>query len=118
MTDCPLCRINLEAEKVFYKNEKFVILRTHKLKGHKERIMVMSKKHVQKFSRETEKEGIALLEQVGRNAFRDSYKFVIMEGTFASIQDHWHYVATDLDPSSEDFMQILKTRWLKVVDLI
>jgi hypothetical protein len=39
-----------------------------------------------------------------------------MDTTFATINDHWHLVATDLDPESDDFKQILATRWIKVVD--
>ena len=43
-------------------------------------------------------------------------KFVIMDTTFATINDHWHLVATDLNPKSEDFNRILATRWIKVID--
>jgi len=43
---------------------------------------------------------------------------VIMDTTFATINDHWHLVATDLDSTSQDFDMILATRWIKVVDNI
>ncbi len=39
-----------------------------------------------------------------------------MDSTFATINDHWHLVVTDLDPKGEDFRQILATRWISVVD--
>jgi hypothetical protein len=39
-----------------------------------------------------------------------------MDSTFATINDHWHLVATDLDRRSEDFDQILATKWVSVVD--
>ena len=40
-----------------------------------------------------------------------------MHKTFGTILDHWHKVAMDLDPASEDFEQILGTPWLKVVEV-
>jgi hypothetical protein len=49
-------------------------------------------------------------------AFSYTPKFVIMDTTFATINDHWHLVATDLNPKSQDFDQILSTKWIKVID--
>jgi hypothetical protein len=57
-----------------------------------------------------------ILEEMGRKLFSYTPKFVIMDSTFATINDHWHLVATDLDSKSEDFNQILSTRWIKVID--
>jgi hypothetical protein len=53
---------------------------------------------------------------VGKKVFSYAPKFVIMDSTFATINDHWHLVATDLNPNSEDFPQILATKWVSVID--
>jgi len=39
-----------------------------------------------------------------------------MDSTFATVNDHWHLVATDLNPKSKDYNQILATRWVTVID--
>jgi len=52
---------------------------------------------------------------IGKKVFKYTPKFIIMEGTFASIKKHWHLVVTDLDRNSEDFEQILKTPWIEII---
>ena len=59
-----------------------------------------------------------ILCKIGRKVFSYTPKFVIMDLTFATIKEHWHLAATDLDPESEDFDQILATRWVSFVDNI
>jgi predicted enzyme involved in methoxymalonyl-ACP biosynthesis len=57
-----------------------------------------------------------MLSEIGREVFKYTPKFVIVDSTFASINNNWHPVASDLDPKSEDFDQILSTKWIKVAD--
>lgn len=116
-SECPLCKLDLSEEKVFYRDDFFVVIRTKDLKGHKERIMIVSMAHVRlpTMSREIDV-AVEILERIGRRVFNYAPKFVIMDSTFATIKQHWHLVASDLDKNSNDFEQILKTRWLKVVD--
>ena len=114
--NCPLCKLNLQKEKLFFEDDLFLVLRTKKLKGHKERIMIMYKRHEAELPSTVAERALDTLTKIGRELFSYTPKFVIMDSTFASIGDHWHLVATDLDPKSEDFDQILATRWIRIVD--
>jgi hypothetical protein len=113
---CPLCELNLKEEKVYFEDDTFILLRTKKLKGHKERVMIVNKRHEHELPYRAVERALDILTKMGRTLFRYTPKFVIMDTTFATINDHWHLVATDLYPKSEDFEQILATRWIKVID--
>ena len=113
---CPLCELDLKKETKYYEDNSFLILRTKKLKGHKERIMIVYKRHEHAIPSRDYEHALDLLAKMGRRVFANTPKFVIMDTTFATINDHWHLVASDLDPGSEDFKQILCTRWIKVID--
>ena len=115
-TQCPLCKLDLKKEKIFYDDRSFLVLRTKGLKGHKERIMIVYKPHEHTISHKALERALDLLSDMGRKVFSYTPKFVIMDTTFATINDHWHLVGTDLNPKSKDFDQILSTRWIKVVD--
>jgi len=78
--------------------------------------MIVIKQHEHELSRKAFEHALDILSKIGRKLFSYTPKFVIMDSTFATINDHWHLVATDLDPKSEDFDQILATKWIKVVD--
>jgi hypothetical protein len=112
---CPLCNIKRNEEVIFYENDDIIILETKKKKGHKERIMVVWKDHVVDLPDESWHYAMFKLIEIGKKVFSYTPKFVIMEGTFATIKHHWHLVATDLDPNSEDFKQILATPWIDVI---
>jgi hypothetical protein len=114
--NCPLCELNLKEEKVYFEDDPFTVLRTKKLKGHRERIMIVYKRHEHELPYRAVEHALDVLTNIGRKLFSYTPKFVIMDSTFATINDHWHLVATDLDPKSEDFDQILATRWIKVID--
>jgi hypothetical protein len=114
--NCPLCELNLNEEKVYFEDGTFLVLRTRKLKGHRERVMIVYKRHEHELPYKAAERALDILAKIGRKLFSYTPKFVIMDSTFATINDHWHLVATDLDPKSEDFDQILATRWIKVVD--
>jgi hypothetical protein len=113
---CPFCELDMKREKVFYEDRFFVVLRTKDLKGHRERIMIVYKKHEHSIPYRAYERALDILSKIGRKAFSYTPKFVIMDSTFATINDHWHLVITDLDPRSEDFDQVLATRWIKVID--
>ena len=113
---CPFCTLDTEGEKVFYEDSKFIIVRTNDLKGHRERIMIVFKRHMHSISRKSYERALDLLAETGRRIFSYTPKFIVMDTTFATINDHWHLVATDLNPKSEDFDQILATRWIQFVD--
>jgi len=113
---CPLCNLDLEKEKKFYEDRSFIVLRTKTEKGHRERIMIVSKRHEHTLPQKAFEHALDILTNIGKEVFNYTPKFVIMDSTFATINDHWHLVATDLNPKSEDFNQILSTRWIKVID--
>lgn len=117
MGKCPLCSLKLDEEVVYGEYGPFLVLRTKDLKGHRERIMIVIKVHTHNIGFHLYEEALNFLVEVGKRVFSYTPKFVIMDSTFATINEHWHLVATDLDPNSEDFQQILRTKWIRVVDL-
>lgn len=114
--NCPLCELDLRKEKVFYEDKSFIVVRTKTMKGHRERIMIVYKRHDHTIPYKAYERALTILSETGRKVFKYTPKFVIMDTTFATINEHWHLVASDLDPKSEDFDQILATRWIRVVD--
>ena len=117
MDSCPLCEA-IKNEPHLAENKDFVILRTKKMKGHKERIMIVFRVHVMELLSPSYNEGEAFLTEIGKQLFSYVPFFVIMEPTFASIKDHWHLVASDLDHTAEDYKQVLETEWRKVVSTV
>ena len=114
--NCPLCNLDFKKEKIFFEDGSFLIIRTENMKGHKERIMIVYKRHEHTIPGKMYERALDILSKIGREVFSYTPKFIIMDSTFATINDHWHLVVTDLDAKSEDFDQILATRWIKVVD--
>lgn len=114
--NCPLCELDLKKEKIYYEDKSFIVLRTENLKGHRERIMIVYKEHDHTIPYKAYERALDIVSKIGRSIFSYTPKFVIMDATFATITDHWHLVVSDLDPKSEDFNQILATRWIRVVD--
>jgi len=110
---CPLCEV-VNAEKGVYEDDSVKVLPTKNLKGHKARIMVVSKDHQMTGWIETYM--LKILEDVGMKVFDYTYKFVIVATDYASVPDHPHFIASDLE-GGEDHRQLLGTRWLKVVDV-
>ena len=116
MCDCSLCEA-VDKEEAIFRDDLITVLETKNLKGHKRRIMAIWNKHndlhftSQNLDWLTER-----LELEGRNVFHYAHKFIIMDSTFATIRDHYHLVACAIDPNTEDWEQVLKTNWLKVVN--
>ena len=78
--------------------------------------MIIYRRHQHTIPYKAFERALNILTQIGREVFKYTPKFVILDTTFATINDHWHMVASDLDPESEDFDLMLATRWIKVVD--
>lgn len=113
---CPLCNVwEREPENVLWQNKVYAIVRTKDLKGHIERVMIVSKKHIK--NNHEASQAIQILVRQAPRLFGYTYKAVIMDSTFGSIPDHWHLCMTDLHPDSEDYEQVLGTPWLHVVNL-
>jgi hypothetical protein len=113
---CPLCNLDLKKEKKYFEDQSFMVLKTKTAKGHEERIMIIYKRHEHTIPQNAYEHALDVLTEIGKMVFSYTPKFVIMDTTFATINDHWHLVATDLNPKSQDFDQILSTKWIKVID--
>ena len=112
---CGLCH-GLAAEYLLWEDGDYAILRTKRLKGHRERVMIAAKKHVAKLSQEEERLMLQHIIGQGRLIFK-GYKFIVMSPKFGTIQDHAHLVASDISRRARDFDQMLGTPWLHVEHL-
>ena len=79
------------------------------MKGHKERLMLYHKEHLKNLDEQSIGEAYILLSKVGSKFFSYTDKWAIFEPVYATVPDHWHPVASDLDESAQDHGQILKT---------
>ena len=113
---CPLC-LAIKAEPPIYQDDYITILDTKNLKGHKRRIMVVWNIHNDlHYSSKNLDYMLNQLEGVGKLVFDYAHKFIIMDTTFAIIRDHTHLVSCAIDPNTDDWEQVLKTKWIKVID--
>ncbi len=79
------------------------------MKGHRERLMLFYKEHVRVLDEGSIGEAYLLLAQAGAKFFSYADKWAIFEPVYATVPDHWHRVASDLDERAQDYGQILKT---------
>ncbi|OLE89752.1 MAG: hypothetical protein AUF79_11535 [Crenarchaeota archaeon 13_1_20CM_2_51_8] len=104
---CPLCRIS--QGEVIVEFERWKLARTKTMKGHKERLMLYHKDHVKTLDEGSIGEAYLLLMKAGSKFFSYTDKWAIFEPVYATVPDHWHRIASDLDKNAEDHAQILKT---------
>lgn len=104
---CPLCRI--PKEEVLAEFQSWKLARTKTMKGHKERLMLFNKEHVRSLDEGSIGEAYMLLAQIGSTFFPFTEKWAVFEPVHATVPNHWHRVASDLDSNAEDHEQILKT---------
>jgi len=79
------------------------------MKGHRERLMLFYKEHVRTLDEGSIGEAYLLLAQAGAKFFSYADRWAIFEPVYATVPDHWHRVASDLDEKAQDYGQILKT---------
>jgi hypothetical protein len=79
------------------------------MKGHRERLMLFHKDHVRILDEASIGEAYLLLMKAGSKFFSYADKWAIFEPVYATVPDHWHRVASDLDGNALDYGQILKT---------
>ena len=104
---CPLCRIS--QEEVLAEFQRWKLARTKTMKGHRERLMLFHKDHVRTLDEGSIGEAYLLLMKAGSEFFAYTDKWAIFEPAYATVPDHWHRVASDLDKNADDDAQILKT---------
>jgi hypothetical protein len=110
--DCPLCNLDSGEEHIRYVGEGFIVVDTLRKKGHKERIMLLTKKHGVKHPKQLLEEAIEALIEVGMRVFEGD--FCLLSDRFSSTRYHWHIVASDLDPDTEDYQQMMETPFVLV----
>ena len=104
---CPLCRIS--QGEVLAEFQRWKLVRTKTMKGHKERLMLFHKEHLRTLDEGSVGEAYLLLMNAGSKFFSYTDKWAIFEPVYATVPDHWHRVASDLDEKAQDYGQILKT---------
>lgn len=112
---CQLCNMDLAKERIHHDSGEILIIDTIEKKGHRERIMVFTKKHGIQHPKELLNEAIQQLIAVGSKIF-DS-EFVLLSDKFSTVRYHWHIVASDLDPNADDFQQIMETPFVLVTKI-
>jgi len=106
-TSCPLC--NISKSEVLVEFPRWKLVRTKTMKGHKERLMLCHKEHLKTIDEQSIGEAYILLSKIGSKFFSYTDKWAIFEPIYATVPDHWHRVASDLDANAQDYRQILKT---------
>jgi len=109
---CPLCTLDMEKEHVHYESEHFLVIDTRLKKGHKERIMLITKKHGVNYPRQLLEDAIETLLTVGMGVFKGD--FYLLSDKFSSTRYHWHIVVSDLDPNADDHEQMMATPFVLV----
>src|SRR6266516_6702744 len=104
---CPLC--NIPGQEVLAEFPRWRLARTKTMKQNKKRLMLNFREHVKTLDEQSIGEAYMLLLTIGRRSFSYTDRWAVFEPVYATVPDHWHRVASDLDPSSEDYEQILKT---------
>ena len=79
------------------------------MKGHKERLMLYHKEHLSAIDEQSIGEAYILLSKIGSKFFSFADRWAIFEPVYATVPDHWHRIASDLDESAQDHQQILRT---------
>ncbi len=105
--DCPLC--NIPDKEVLEEYARWKLVRTKTMKGHRERLMLLSKEHVKSLDEQSVGEAYLHLMRIGSRFFSYVKQWAIFEPAYATVQDHWHRIISDLDSKAQDYEQILKT---------
>jgi len=102
---CKLCEIlEKEKDKFIFEDENVVILPTKNMKGHKQRIMLVAKKHNKYTTKE--KEYLNFFIDFCRNYFKEEPTFALVDSTYASIPGHWHRIACDWYGTEKEIKQL------------
>ena len=106
-SNCPLCKALMnEKDKFLYEDEYAVILPTKNMKGHRKRIMVVTKKH--NVNEESSIAKLIIEKFIGfcKIYFDEEPTFALCEPTYASIKDHWHRIACDWNGTEKEIEQL------------
>ncbi|MDD1679301.1 MAG: hypothetical protein LUO93_09010 [Methanomicrobiales archaeon] len=88
--NCPICDA-FSKEKIIYETRDFFVINAKTKKGHKQRYMFCSMQHVPHNPFDYQRLLIAV--QTGLHLFKTD--FVVFNGIYASIKQHWHVILSD-----------------------
>ena len=109
---CTFCS-NYDAgvEEIFGEDELAYVMRAKDMKGHDERLVVVSKQHTKNPPKDVQKWarifGLAIARQVYER-FPNLNYISLLEDTKSRYLGHWHQIICDLDPDAQDYDQIIK----------
>jgi len=104
---CPLCSIP-KYESLLYEDDKIYLVSTKDLRGHKVRVMAVTKRHTIEptFEEQILADGILFEHMTKLMGKNDWY---IVSSQFASIPQHWHRIAMDFPLEEEEDPMFTKT---------
>ena len=98
---CRMCKIlKEELDWVLYEDEWCKIVPTKNMKGHKKRIMIISKDHNVKEGSSLSRFLIETLVRFSKEYFNEP-TFALVDSTYASYPEHWHRIACDWNGTAE-----------------
>ncbi len=92
---CPLCKI--AQREVLEEYPRWRLARTKTMKGHRERLMLFHREHLKTLDEQSIGEAYLLLMGIGSRFFSYVTEWAIFEPVYATVPNHWHRVASDLD---------------------
>lgn len=106
--NCPLCSLQSNPnETIFYQDDLVTVVRTKDLKSHAERLMVLINRHSTNPNLVERDNAKVRLIEVSKTRFQGD--FYLLQDTHSRILNHWHMIASSLDPKSDDYQQMLAT---------
>jgi hypothetical protein len=88
---CPICEA-YHTERIIYETPEYFVIEAKTKKGHNQRYMFCSKAHVPHDPKNYEMMLKAVRSGIKFLFLKD---FVVFNGIYASIKDHWHVILSD-----------------------
>lgn len=103
---CPLCMIP-KKETLLYEDRSLYLVSTKNLKGHVVRVMVTLQRHSTTATFEEQVQALFLLHTYMQSKIKH---WCMVADTYASVKDHWHIIACDLQSlDKKEVEQLAKT---------
>jgi len=101
-----MCDILKREKKEFlYEDKQCFIVKTKNMKGHKKRVMIVSKEHSKTLDRTIEKRLLGFF-VVWCKSYFDEPTFALVEPTYATHPEHWHRIACDWNGTKKEIKQL------------
>jgi hypothetical protein len=110
--DCTYCdNYKAGTEVIFHEDNLIYVVRAKDMKGHEERLVLVSKAHVKDLPEGLEYKAKSKGIEVARDVFGKikGLEFIsYLQDTKSRFGSHWHRIICDLDPDADDWEQIIK----------